>query len=155
MLHDLRGWHNRREACARTRRRWEVWPRRLCGHQWKLYKPGKISTTGERSGERWRMAEELQNVTPLWVLALYHAAKSWDVEKSLSCMRLAKVEKRGESKMIRCFEMTLTGLAKVKKQVETKMIWCLEIALNQTHEIWEMWRNYDDLMLRCGPVPTF
>ena len=68
----------------------------------KLYKLEKILTQGER-----RPTEEEQNVTSLRALGLRQTPQCWEVEKSLSYTRLTKVEKREETKVIRCLEMAL------------------------------------------------
>ena len=52
-------------------------------------------------------AEKLQDITPLWVLALRQSAQGRVVEKNLSCTRLAKVVKRVETKVIWRVEMAL------------------------------------------------
>ena len=49
-------------------------------------------------------------------------------------MRLTKVVKRKETKMIRYLEVTLTSLAKVVKRVKINMIRYLEMALYQSHK---------------------
>ena len=51
-----------------------------------------------------------------WPLALHQTAKGREVKKSLSCSRLEEAEKEGESKM------ALMRIAKVEKQVETKIL---------------------------------
>ena len=65
-------------------------------------------------------------------LTLHQTAHVWELEKSLNCTRLTKVEKQVETKIIQCIEMGLTKLMKAEKKGETKTIQCIEVALYQT-----------------------
>ena len=89
----LCGWHDWQESCPHAMLRLEVWPWGFAWASGKLYKPGKISTPVETRREWKRLTEELLDVTLLWVLASHLIAQGWEVEKSLSCIRLAKEEK--------------------------------------------------------------
>ena len=98
----LHRWHARQEANLLAKRSREVVHEDCVGVQKKLYKLGKISTPGETSEKRKKKKtiEEVLDITLLWLLALYQVAQCWEVEKTQSCTRLAKVENRGETKVI-------------------------------------------------------
>ena len=99
-------------------------------------------------------AEELLDVMQLWMLALHQTAQGWVVEKSLSCMKLAKVKKWLETKIIQYFEIMpdLISWDNARKQ-RSKEKWRWFGALRWPYARITK-RNQDDSMRWGGPVPV-
>ena len=75
-----------------------------------------ITSRDERRRETSRRSE-------LWALALRHAVQSWEVERST---KLTKVEKRRETKMIRCFKKAQYQLRESKER-RGSSLYCVRV----------------------------
>ena len=87
----------------------EVWWQGLCGC------PENYIIKDILTWKRRRPSEEQLDATLLWALAFLHqTAQGWKVERSLSCRRLVKIEKRVETRMIQYLEVVLYQSSKCR-----------------------------------------
>ena len=149
MPRKLRRQHARQEACQRTMCCPEVWSRGLRGHPGNYINHGRFwlqetirrAKTGKRVTGRYNaLGNSLvldypvlsSRQKPELMLAPDCPALSGRENPQLTW--LAKAEKQGESKMVRCREMSLTRISKVEKWVNIKMIQCFDMVLCQSCE---------------------
>ena len=108
---------------------------------WEFVLASRILYNLQRQAKSQERKRTEKDIVLLWAPALCQTTQSWEVEKSLRCTRLTKL-----------LRWPCMRLAKIEKQGETKMIRCLEVALYQSSESSE-WRRKKRFSCRFIPRP--
>ena len=119
-------WYATQETCPHAMCRQEVWP-------WGLHGHSENYTNQGRFGDEWRTKKTSKRVSGCYATlgagfvpnfpGLRGKEKAWAV---------LDLQKQRSEKMIWSLEMSLMRLMKVEKWVETKMIQALEVGLYQS-----------------------